>query len=52
MESTVESLNSSMREKEDEIERHENAKDELKGDLGDFNSKLQNMEEELYGVRR
>lgn len=41
-----------MREKEDEIERHEQSKDELKGDLGDFNTKLQDMEEELYGVRK
>lgn len=52
LESTVDSLNSNVREKEDEIEKTELARDELKGDLTDFNSKLSSMEEELYGVRK
>lgn len=52
MESTIDSLNSSMRDKDNELEKHELNQNELKGDLGDFNQKLQDMEEELYGVRR
>lgn len=40
-----------MRVKMDEIERHENAKNEPKCNIEDFNGKILKMEQKLYAER-
>jgi len=52
MESTIESLNMSMREKDDEMDKTEEVRADLKQDIEELNGNLQNQEEELYNVKK
>lgn len=52
MDETIESLNQTIRNKDDEIERQEEARAELKLDLEELNNNIHVQEEQLYNVKR
>ena len=51
MESTIDSLNDTIRGKDDDIDKVEEVRADLKADIEDLNANLQEREEELYGVK-
>lgn len=52
MESTIDSLNGTIREKDTEMDQVEDSRAELKLDIEDLNNNLQLQEENLYNVKK
>ena len=52
MESTINSLNGTIREKDTEMDQVEDSRAELKLDIEDLNNNLQLQEENLYNVKK